>query len=545
MITIDFSKRGKLGFCEFIYISIKNQILGGALLPDSKLPSKRALALNLGVSVITVQNAYAQLISEGFIYSIEKKGFFVTDILLGENEKSQNAKSPDSESRNFKADDFEKSFQEKKSSENLAQKKLSSKNEISGTSGVETFNFPKTENNDGQIPVNRRAGNNEIFADFTSNVTSAEKFPFTLWSHKMRQILSSDDPKLLQKSDVKGVLELRLTISDYLKDFRNMSVSPEQIVIGAGAENLYSILVQFLGREKLFSVENPGFKRTKEIFELNGAKCVPLEIDSFGLSPEKLRGSGAQIAHLSPNHHFPTGIVMPVRRRMELLSWAGESKNHFIIEDDYDSEFRFNGKPLPTLQSLSPESQIIYMNTFSKTLSPSFRIGFMVLPKSILRDFEEKMSCYSCPVSAFEQFTLARFIGEGFYEKHINRMRNYYRNLRNSLICEMKKSGLMSQCEIQEEEAGLHFLLKIKSQKSGEEIKESLLCRGIKTALLSDFYYSEKTENPKDSEDFKKSESSKSEKSKLESPPVFVINYSGLKKEDISETVRRMCAVFG
>ncbi len=513
MITIDFSKRGKLGFCEFIYISIKNQILGGALLPDSKLPSKRALALNLGVSVITVQNAYAQLISEGFIYSIEKKGFFVTDILLGGNEKSQNEKNPDSESKNFKTDDFE-------------------------TQKLENLEFSQNENNDGQILGTRWTCNNEIFADFTSNITSAEKFPFTLWSHKMRQILSSDDQKLLQKSDVKGVLELRLTISDYLKDFRNMSVSPEQIVIGAGAENLYSILVQFLGREKLFAVENPGFKRTKEIFELNGAKCVPLEIDSFGLSPEKLRESSAQIAHLSPNHHFPTGIVMPVRRRMELLSWAGESKNHFIIEDDYDSEFRFNGKPLPTLQSLSPESQIIYMNTFSKTLSPSFRIGFMVLPNSILRDFEEKMSCYSCPVSAFEQFTLARFIGEGFYEKHINRMRNYYRNLRNSLICEMKKSGLMSMCEIQEEEAGLHFLLKIKSEKSGDEIKKSLLRRGIKIALLSDFYYSEKSESPKNSKD------SREEKSKSKNPPVFVINYSGLKKEDLSETVRRMCAAF-
>ncbi len=490
MITIDFSGRGKLGFCEFIYKSIKKQILGGALLPDSKLPSKRALALNLGVSVITVQNAYAQLISEGFIYSIEKKGFFVTDISDYRNQIEDSA----------------------------------------GASTAEEHRFSQAGKNDGQVLC---ALNKEVFADFTSNVTSAEKFPFTLWSHKMRQILSSDDEKLLQKSDVKGVLELRRTISDYLKDFRNMSVLPEQIVIGAGAENLYSILVQFLGREKLFAVENPGFKRTKEIFELNGARCVPLGIDAFGLSSEKLRESNAQIAHLSPNHHFPTGIVMPVRRRMELLSWAGESKNHFIIEDDYDSEFRFNGKPLPTLQSLSPESQIIYMNTFSKTLSPSFRIGFMVLPKSVLNDFEKKMSCYSCPVSAFEQFTLARFIGEGFYEKHINRMRNYYRNLRNSLICEMEKSGLMSLCEIQEEEAGLHFLLKIKSEKSGDEIRKSLLRRGIKIALLSDFYYSEESEKPK------------KEESKLENPPVFVINYSGLKKEDISETVGRMCAALG
>ena len=488
MITIDFSKRGKLGFCEFIYMSIKNQILGGTLLPDSKLPSKRALALNLGVSVITVQNAYAQLISEGFIYSIEKKGFFVTDILLDGNSESKNLKFPVSDFENATLKCAEKKKSGKIFSERLA--------------------FEKSEP--------------PFFADFTSNVTSAEKFPFTLWSHKMRQVLSSDDPKLLQKSDIKGVLELRQTISGYLKDFRNMSVSPDQIVIGAGAENLYSILVQFLGRENLFAVENPGFQRTKEIFELNGAKCVPLEIDAFGLSPEKLRESNAQIAHLSPNHHFPTGIVMPVRRRMELLSWAGENKNHFIIEDDYDSEFRFNGKPLPTLQSLSPENRIIYMNTFSKTLSPSFRIGFMVLPESILHDFEEKMSCYSCPVSAFEQFTLARFISEGFYEKHINRMRNYYRNLRNNLICEMEKSDLMRLCEIQEEEAGLHFILRIKSQKSGEEIKSSLLRHGIKIALLSDFYYGEK--------------------SKEKAPAMFVMNYSGLKKEDISETVRRMRA---
>lgn len=447
-----------MGLCEFIYNSVKSQILSGSLAPDSKLPSKRSLALNLGVSIITVQNAYAQLISEGFIYSIEKKGFFVTDLSTYE----ANQKSP----------------------EKICEK--------------------STEDEHFSV-------------DFTSNTTSAEKFPFTLWSHTLRQILSSGDQKLLQSTDVKGVLELREAISNYLRDFRNLDVSPQQIVIGAGAEYLYGLVVQFLGREKLFAVENPGFKRTKEIFEMNGANCVPLKIDESGMNPELLKKSNANVAHISPNHHFPTGIVMPVRRRMELLSWCDEDENHFIIEDDYDSEFRFNGKPLPTLQSLAPQSKIIYMNTFSKTLSPSFRIGFMVLPPSLLGAFEQKMTCYSCPVSAFVQFTLAKFMRDGFFEKHINRMRNYYRNLRNSLISEMQKSGLMRFCEIQEEEAGLHFLLKIKNGKSGEEIKKSLANQGIKISLLSDFFYGEQ-----------------------KSEPIFVINYSALKKENLSRTVEKM-----
>ncbi len=469
MITIDFSKRGKMGLCEFIYESLKSQILSGKLPPNSKLPSKRTLSLNLGVSIITVQNAYAQLISEGYIYSIEKKGFFVTDISIYTNKKNQ------TEPRG---------------------------KELSGFAR-------KNEQNNEKI---------KFFADFTSNTTSAEKFPFTLWSHTLRQILSSKDQKLLQSSGVKGVLELRQAISNYLNDFRNMDVNPGQIVIGAGSEYLYSLAVQFLGREKLYAVENPGFKRTKEIFELNGANCVPLNIDGNGMNPNLLRESKANIAHISPNHHFPTGIVMPVRRRMELLSWCNEDKNHFIIEDDYDSEFRFNGKPLPTLQSISRQSQIIYMNTFSKTLSPSFRIGFMVLPISLLEIFEKKMKSCSCPVSAFEQFTLAKFMREGFYEKHINRMRNYYRNLRNSLISEMQKSGLMDFCEIDEEESGLHFLLKINNGKTGSQLKKSLETQKIKISLLSDFFY----------DDEKKNE------------PIFVINYSGLKKENIAETVKKM-----
>lgn len=506
-----------MGLCEFIYNSVKSQILSGSLAPDSKLPSKRSLALNLGVSIITVQNAYAQLISEGFIYSIEKKGFFVTDLSTCEaNQFSDSARTLLCESTNV--NNFPKTHG--------AQQRINTgKKDFTDFSGK-----------DERLSV-RSAEDFEV--DFTSNTTSAEKFPFTLWSHTMRQILSSGDQKLLQSTGVKGAFELRDAISNYLRDFRNLDVNPEQIVIGAGSEYLYGLVVQFLGREKLYAVENPGFKRTKEIFELNGASCVPLEIDEAGMNPGLLRKSNANVAHISPNHHFPTGIVMPVRRRMELLSWCDENKNHFIIEDDYDSEFRFNGKPLPTLQSLAKESKIIYMNTFSKTLSPSFRIGFMVLPPSLLFDFEKKMKSCSCPVSAFEQFTLARFMREGFYEKHINRMRNYYRNLRNSLISEMQKSGLMKFCEIQEEEAGLHFLLKIKNGKSGEKIKKSLAKQGVKIALLSDFFYDEQPAASIRMRTDKKDLKNENFMIK-QNAPVFVINYSGLKKENLAKTVEKI-----
>ena len=464
MITIDFEKRGAKGLCEFLYGSIKTQILDGILPADSKLPSKRSLASHLGVSIITVQNAYAQLIAEGYIYSIEKKGFFVTDLsalkkslpLVEQSERNEEPKFVD----------------------------------------------------------------NPLLADFTANQTSAEKFPFTLWARTMRQVLNSGNEKLLRRSDLKGIFELRFSIAEYLREFRNMSVSPAQIVIGSGTESLYSLLVQFFGRDKIFGVENPGYKKAKVIFELNGAECIPVNLDALGISIEELEKTSVQIIHTSPNHHFPTGIVMPVRRRMELLEWCNKSPERFIIEDDYDSEFRFNGKPLPTLQSFSTQNNVIYMNTFTKTLSPSFRISYMVLPMAIVESFMKKLGSYSCQVSVFEQFTLAEFIDRGFYETHINRMKNYYRSLRNNLIQAIQNSALMPLCRITEQESGLHFLLSLRSEKNPKILQKQLLELGIKIPLLSDYFY----ENP----GFDSGE------------VTFIMNYSGIKKEKIEKIIERI-----
>lgn len=487
MITVNFDERGDRGLCEYLYSSIKNQILQGILRADEKLPSKRSLASHLGISVITVQNAYGQLISEGYIYSIEKKGFFVTDILLGKSD------SVFGETGNG----------------NLWGQGMS----VNSVSAADLVDDSKT-----LAPVNS-IGESDFFTDFRSNSTSYEKFPFSLWAHTMRKVLNSGDEKLLQRVGVKGIYELRRSIADYLREFRNMNVKPEQLVIGAGTESLYSMVVQLLGQGKVYAVENPGYHKVAGVFRMNGAGTKPVMIDSQGINPAGLEKIKADVVHVSPAHHFPTGIVMPVRRRQELLAWADGAPDRFIIEDDYDSEFRFNGKPLPTLQSADMGGRVIYINSFSKTLAPSFRMSYMVLPENLLPDFDEKFGFYSCPVSAFEQYTLSEFIGDGFYGKHIIRMKNFYRNLRNELIRALENSRISGKMIIKEEEAGLHFLLSVKSDESSDVIRNKLQKKNINLPLLRDFYYGTP---PDDIEN------------------IFVINYSGIRKERIAETVKRI-----
>lgn len=460
MITVDFSKRKNKSLCETIIDSLKNKILNGDLKANEKLPSKRSFAEHLGVSVITVQNAYAQLISEGYIYSLEKKGFYVTDLFL---EKNKNA--------------------------NISGKKSSVKKSIQN----------KTQTQ-------------KILADFRNNSTNVQKFPFSLWAKTMRSVLNQNAEKLLARIESKGILELRKAIIKYLNEFRNIQVSEEQIVIGAGTEILYSMLVQLLGSENIFAVENPGYHKVANLIKLNGAKCVPLEIDSQGIKVEDLEKFNVNVVQVSPAHHFPTGIVMPVRRRLEILNWAKKSPKNYIIEDYYDSEFRFNGKPLQTLQSSDDSQKVIFINTFSKTLSPSFRISYMILPKTLLEKYDKIFGNYSCSVSAFEQYTLAKFILDNNFSKHIIKMKNYYRSLRNQLVAEFQKSKLSSVAEIREQDSGLHFLLKIKTDSSGEKLKNLLEKNGIKINLLSDFYYSD-SDSPKES--------------------TFIINYSGIEKEKI------------
>ena len=468
MITVDFSKCGRLSLTDFLVEEIKKQMNEGKILKNERLPSKRSLALHLGVSVITVQNAYERLIDAGYLYSIEKRGFFASGLA----------------------------------------RQLKSKEILEEKAGGR-----------------QKEAESRYFADFASNAVASGKFPFSLWSKTMRQVLNSENERLLKKCDVFGSLELRRAIASHLKDFRNMEVSESQIVIGAGTESLYSMIVQFFGQEKTFAVENPGYKKAGEFFTINGSACVHINIDEKGMIPKELEESGADIVHISPSHHFPTGIVMDFKRRQEILEWAYKKEGRFILEDDYDSEFRFVGKPLPTLQGIDGKNRVIYINTFSKTMSPSFRISYMVLPKNIALEFGKKLSFYSCQVSSFEQFTLARFIESGNYEKHINRMKNYYRSLRNNLISAFQKSALSEIFTIREENSGIHFLLLLKKDLDAGKIQKEWRKRGINIPLLSEYFYGE-NKNP-------------------ETAAAFVVNYSGIPREKISDIAARMSqAVF-
>lgn len=477
MITIDFSKRDTASLTEFLYSQIKKQIISQILKANEKLPSKRALAIHLGVSVLTTQNAYELLIAEGYIYSVERRGYYVTP--LGEGFSRFHQK--------------ELTSNKKKNEEPIKEKLL--------TSSI---------NNDEKI-------------NLSGNSINLEQFPFTSWAKLMRLVLKESREKLLSSLPPQGTQELRNAIVLHLERFRNMNISSEQILIGAGSEYLYTLILQLLGRNKIYGMENPGHTKIISILKSNDVQCIPIPMDEKGINIRTLENSNVSVVHVSPAHHFPTGSIMQVRRRHELLNWCNKENNRFIIEDDYDSEFRFTGKSIDTLFNMDNQRKVIYMNTFTKTISPSLRISYMVLPLSLAKKFRENLGFYSCTVSSIEQITLANFISMGFYEKHLIRMKNYYKNLRDKLIFEISNSSLRKICSIEGQDAGLHFILKIKTEEDDNILAKKIAMQGIKVSFVSDYIQNENISIKN------------SEKSKL------VINYSSLKKSHIPLVVDGLC----
>ena len=459
MLTYSFQNKGKDSLYEFLYKSIKEDILSSTLSPEEKLPSKRALAEHLNISTITVETAYNQLMAEGYIYSKPKSGYYVSSI------DSLKIHSP-------------------------SQKNM----------------YPAEKESDK--PVSYRA-------DFAGNSSSQESFPFATWTKLMRQTMTDRRDQLTISSPSVGVRELRRAISDYLFQFRGMSADPDCIVIGAGTEYLYSLIIQLLGRQKKYAVEDPGYRKIAQIYKANNVDFDYIPLDENGINTLALQKSSADVLHISPSHHFPTGIVTPVNRRYELLSWASDSEDRYIIEDDYDSEFRFSGKPIPSLQSIDKLDKVIYINTFSKSLTSTIRISYMVLPKALMELYKKELSFYACTVSTFEQYTLASFIEQGFFEKHINRMRNHYRTQRNAVMSAIKSHPLYPKVQIKEEHSGLHFLMSVDTKLSDEELISKAKDKGANLTCLSRYYH-DKSAAPQHT---------------------LIINYSGLAKDKIDESI--------
>lgn len=350
--------------------------------------------------------------------------------------------------------------------------------------------------------VSHSTGKTEL--DLTANGTG--HFPFTVWNKLQREVVLDYDKELLSPMPRFGCMELRQAIARHLADFRGMRVNPDNILVGAGTDYLYNILVQLLGRERGYAVEEPGYAKIRSVYTACGAQCFSVSVDSQGAVAEI--PPAASVLHISPSHNFPTGITMSMARRRAVLSWA-EADERYIIEDDFDSEFRFSGHPKPALQSMDSR-KVIYMNTFSKSLAPSIRIGYLVLPDRLKERFWQRLGFYGCTVPSLEQYTLARFLSRGYFEKHINRMRRFYDLRRRELI--EKIAPLSDVAQVEERDAGLHFLLHVKTGLTDRELVGQLAKAGIRAPALSDYYHSP------------------------EQAPAhrLIVNYSGLEVQDFA-----------
>ncbi len=317
--------------------------------------------------------------------------------------------------------------------------------------------------------------------DLTAN--NPASFPFSVWSRLQRGVMLDLGEELLRPLDHRGIPQLRQAIAAHLAQFRGMQVHPECIVVGAGTDFLYNLLVQLLGRDKLYAVEEPGYSKVRRIYAAAGARCVSAPLDSRGVVPGSL--GRANVLHFSPSHHFPTGLVTPLARRQELLDWAGTE--NWLIEDDYDSEFRFAAHPLPAVQSMDRAGRVIYMNSFSKSLAPSIRISYMVLPPELMAQFRQKLGFYSCTVPSFEQYTLERFLSGGYFEKHINRMRRFYKSRRDRMVALLE--GCPYRLTIREEDAGLHFLVQVDTALTDGQLVERCAAAGIRVRSLGSYYH--------------------------------------------------------
>lgn len=389
--------------------------------------------------------AYSQLMAEGYIISKPCRGYFVCD------------------AEELTALSFEEAGEEKKTGF-VMQRKGEKQAEKEGTAKKEALS-----------------------CDFSPNAISMKYFPFATWKRITRELMVDGSREIFALGDPRGDDELRVTISRYLHSSRGVNCSPEQIIIGAGNDYLLLLLEKILGRHVPIAMENPTYKRAYKIFQSFAYEIKMLPMDESGISMEALRLSEAKAAYVMPSHQYPTGVVMPIGRRLELLKWASEKEERYLIEDDYDSEFRYKGKPIPCLQASDRQGKVIYMGTFSKSIAPAIRVGYMVLPPLLLKKYQENCGFYASTVSRIDQRILNEFIRDGYFERYLNKMRKIYKEKHDFLLEQLKdfEKGFW----ISGENAGLHLLLTSK-KKVPERVllhaakKEGILVYGMSEALF-------------------------------------------------------------
>lgn len=479
-LTIPLEEGSGLPFYEQIYQFLKKEIREKKIESGMRLPSTRMLALQLGVSRSTVTMAYEQLTAEGYVESRPCAGYFAAGLegVYDLEEKETDLLTPEKE-------------------------------ELSGKEKIQK-----------ESPVLSRE---ESWIDFSPRGIDLEHFPYNTWKKLSKNLLTGDNRSLFLLGNPQGEERLRRAVSQYLRAARGIDCSPEQILIGAGNEYLLMLLDQLLGRDKKIAMEVPTYKQAYRVLRALGHEIIPVGMDKSGMRADQLEESGADAAYVMPSHQFPTGVVMPIKRRMELLSWARKKDDRYLIEDDYDSEFRYRGRPIPALLGTDQAGTVIYLGTFSRAVAPAIRISYMVLPPGLYRRYKENYSFYASTVPRLDQQIMALFLEEGGFERHLNRMRGIYRSKHDMLLEEL--DGFKGDFAVSGEYAGIHLLLTSrKGIKEEELIAGAAQCR-VKVYGLSDCYIgSEKQE----------------ESGKETLGGTVILGYAGLTSEEIREGIKRL-----
>ncbi|WP_139823797.1 MocR-like transcriptional regulator GabR [Thalassobacillus devorans] len=452
-----------------IYTHLKDLILEEAL-TERKLPSKRKLAQDLGVSVNSVAHAYEQLLAEGYIYSVERKGYMVEDITRYIKKDWENDPFPDELKENGKQESFR----------------------------------PEVT--------------------FSHIATDAEHFPFKKWRRYQQHVINHHKKQLSLLPHPQGPYELRESIATMIALSRGVRCRPEQIIIGSGTQPLIHKLMSLQPRSTTIAVENPGYQRFYQLLKDMDFTVEPIDLDDQGISVEAIRERDPKWVFVTPSHQFPTGTIMPINRRIKLLNWAAESPDRYIVEDDYDSEFKYETDHIPSLQSLDRNRQVIYTGTFSKTLLPSLRISYMVLPPDLLKRYRNAFSHWIDGPSGLNLWTLKYFIDKGEYSRHIKRMNARYKAKRAKLIRELQRV-FEDKITIQDIPAGLHFLVELDTALSYKDIEELAKERKIELYTIRRFYL----------QDINMPETDKKK---------LIIGFANMKEDKVQESVERLASLF-
>ncbi len=425
-IMISLSGDKKTPLYQQIYEHIKKEVIDGRISCGEKIPSTRFLAEYLQVSRSTVELAYEQLVSEGYLEAKPYRGYFACDV------------------------------------SELYDLEIVPEEEVKKAKREQT----------------------EIKIDFSPNEIDIEGFSLSAWKKVNKNTLSEDSLELFRAGEGLGEPAFREAICDYLYQSRGGLCTPERVIVGAGNEYLLMLLSQILGEKKRVAMETPTYLQAYQTFGNLGYEVCGVPLDKQGMDIKILSEQNADVAYVMPSHQFPMGTVMPLKRRAELLNWAAQNES-YIIEDDHDSEFRYKGKPIPSLQGKDKHDRVIYMGTFSKSIAPALRVSYLVLPKHLVPVYLEKCSFYASTVPRTQQIAIAAFMREGHFQRHLNRMRSIYRKKHDFLIEELKKRNWVRK--VSGDNAGMHVLVEVNSRFTDKELATLAAGVGIKIYPLSEY----------------------------------------------------------